>query len=130
MYQMLEKITSGKGEPKDIDALEDLCYHLKDSSLCALGQTAPNPVLSTLKYFREEYEEHVTSKRCSAGVCRELMTYTIAEGKCIGCTACKKVCPSGAITGELKKPHFIVQNDCIRCGACVTRCKLSAVIRS
>ena len=129
LHQLLEKITSGSGEPDDLEILEELCSHLKDSALCALGQTAPNPVLSTLRYFRDEYEEHVLHKRCRAGVCKEMMTYTISEALCIGCTACKKVCPTGAITGGLKKPHYIVQNSCVKCGSCITRCKLSAITR-
>ena len=130
LHQLLEKITSGNGEPLDIEIMEELCMLLKDNALCALGQTAPNPVLSTLRYFRDEYDEHVGDKHCRAGVCKNLMTYTIADGLCIGCTACKTVCPTGAIAGELKKPHHIVRNKCVKCGACISRCKLSAIVRS
>jgi len=130
LHQLLEKITSGDGERLDLEILEELCMLLKDNSLCALGQTAPNPVLSTLRYFRDEYEEHVDAKHCRAGVCKNLMTYSIQEGLCIGCTACKKACPTGAIAGELKKPHHIVRNKCVKCGVCISRCKLSAIIRS
>ena len=130
LHQILEKITSGNGEPEDLMHLEELCLHLKDNALCALGQTAPNPVLSTLRYFRDEYEEHVHDKRCRAGVCKDLMSYSISDARCIGCTACKNVCPTGAITGELKKPHHIIRNKCIKCGACAARCTMSAITRS
>jgi len=129
MYEMLEKITSGSGEPEDLDKLEALCNHIKTASLCALGQTAPNPVLSTMRYFRDEYVAHVKDKKCAAGVCKNLLQYIILEEKCIGCTACKKVCPTGAISGEVKKPHVIDQSKCIKCDACRQKCKFDAIIK-
>ena len=104
---MLDKITKGKGTMEDLDKLEELCYYIKENSLCGLGQTAPNPVLSTLKYFRDEYIAHIQDKRCPAGVCKELLQYAIDPQKCRGCTLCAKVCPAGAITGTVKQPHVI-----------------------
>lgn len=127
MYEILEKITSGNATMDDLDKLEELCYHIKENSLCGLGQTAPNPVLSTLKYFREEYVSHIVDKKCPAGVCKSLLSFEIEEAKCIGCTACAKVCPVGAISGELKKPHSIDKNKCIKCGACVEKCRFKAI---
>ena len=129
IYELLEKITSGSGEMEDIDKLESLCSHVKASSLCALGQSAPNPILTTLKYFRHEYEEHIKDKKCSAGVCKSLLKYIILEEKCIGCTACTKVCPTGAISGEVKKPYAIDQSKCIKCGACEQKCKFNAIVK-
>ncbi|MCW3490090.1 NADH-quinone oxidoreductase subunit NuoF [Dethiobacter alkaliphilus] len=127
MLEILERITQGKGEADDIETLEELAYSIKDSSLCGLGQTAPNPVLSTLRYFRQEYEEHINEGKCSAGVCTDLLTYYIDAELCIGCRACTKVCPSEAITGEKKEAHDIIIETCIKCGACIEKCKFDAV---
>jgi ferredoxin len=128
MCQILDKIVEGHATMKDIELLEELCEHIKGSSLCALGQTAPNPVLSTLKYFREEYEAHVNDRKCPAGVCKSLLTYTINE-KCIGCTACVRVCPTNAITGDRKAVHIIDPAKCIKCDACVEKCKFNAIVK-
>ncbi|MDL2273222.1 NADH-quinone oxidoreductase subunit NuoF [Oscillospiraceae bacterium OttesenSCG-928-G22] len=129
LLQMLDKITSGNGTLEDLDAMEELCMHIKSNSLCGLGQTAPNPVLSTLRYFRDEYEAHVIEKRCPAGVCKSLLQYKIIEDKCRGCTACLRACPVGAITGEVKKPHVINPEKCIKCGACMEKCRFDAIIK-
>jgi NADP-reducing hydrogenase subunit HndC len=129
MYEMLDKITKGNATLKDLDALEELCMHVKNSSLCALGQTAPNPVLSTLRYFRDEYEAHVVEKRCPAGVCKDLLSYEIDPVKCRGCTACLRKCPAGAISGTVKNPHVIDAKKCIKCGACMESCKFGAISR-
>ncbi|MBW7572539.1 NADH-quinone oxidoreductase subunit NuoF [Caproiciproducens faecalis] len=129
LLEMLEKITSGNGTLEDLDRLEELCYYLKENSLCALGQTAPNPVLSTLHYFRDEYIAHVTEHRCPAGVCKALTNYVILEDKCRGCTLCARNCPVGAITGSVKVPHVIDTKKCIKCGACMEKCKFSAIIK-
>jgi Na+-translocating ferredoxin:NAD+ oxidoreductase RNF subunit RnfB len=128
LYEMLEKIISGNGEPEDLDKLEELCNHVKASSLCGLGQTAPNPILSTLHYFRHEYEEHINEKKCSAGVCKSLLKYVIND-KCKGCTACVRVCPVNAITGKVKELHVIDQSKCIKCDACVEKCKFNAITK-
>ncbi|MEW9121179.1 MAG: NADH-quinone oxidoreductase subunit NuoF [Thermotaleaceae bacterium] len=128
MLEILDKITSGKGEMEDIDNLERLAQSIKASSLCGLGQTAPNPVLSTLKYFRHEYEAHVKEKRCPAGVCQELLTYHITD-LCKGCALCAKACPVGAISGEKKELHSINTDTCIKCGACLDKCPFKAIIR-
>lgn len=127
LLEILNKITSGNGTLEDIDRLEKLCYYLKENSLCALGQTAPNPVLSTLKYFRDEYIAHVTEKRCPAGVCKALTNYYIDPDKCRGCTLCARSCPVGAITGTVKQPHVIDTKKCIKCGACMEKCKFGAI---
>ncbi|MFH1422866.1 MAG: NADH-quinone oxidoreductase subunit NuoF [Planctomycetota bacterium] len=128
MLEILERIVRGKGKLSDIDKLIQLGNVIRDASLCGLGQTAANPVLSTLQYFREEYIEHIEKKHCAAGVCNELMTYQIDKKRCIGCKQCVKNCPADAITGEKKKPHAINKEKCIKCGMCRTVCKFDAVI--
>ena len=127
IYEMLEKITSGNATMEDLDRLEELCYHVKSASLCALGQTAPNPVLSTLQYFRDEYIAHIVDKKCPAGVCKSLLSYVIDPEKCKGCTACARQCPVGAISGTVKEPHVIDNAKCIKCGACMATCKFGAI---
>ncbi len=129
LLEMLTKITKGQATLEDIDKMEELCYYIKDNSLCGLGQTAPNPVLSTLKYFRDEYVAHVVDKKCPAGVCRDLLSYRIIEDKCKGCTACARNCPVGAISGSVKQPHTIDNDKCIKCGACMEKCKFAAIIK-
>ena len=129
LLEMLDKITSGNGTLEDLDKMEELCNYIKANAMCALGQTAPNPVLSTLKYFRDEYEAHVVEKRCPAGVCKKLMHYEIQPDKCRGCTLCARKCPANAITGKVKEPHVIDQSKCIKCGACMEGCKFSAIIK-
>jgi NADH:ubiquinone oxidoreductase subunit F (NADH-binding)/(2Fe-2S) ferredoxin len=128
MLEILERICDGKGESGDIEKLEELAHAIKDSALCGLGQTCPNPVLSTLRYFRHEYEEHIYERRCRAKVCRALITYEIIPEKCTGCTACARNCPAEAITGERRKPHFINQDLCTKCGNCVERCRQDAIL--
>ena len=130
LYDLLCKITDGKGTLEDLDTIEELCHHLKDSALCALGQSAPNPVLSTLQYFRDEYVAHVVEKRCPAGVCRNLTRYIIDAGKCKGCTLCARNCPVDAISGAVKAPHVIDQNKCIHCGLCQNNCRFDAISKS
>lgn len=127
MLEILERITEGKGEAEDISRLEKIAVTVKDSSLCGLGQTAPNPILTTLRYFRDEYEAHILDRRCPAGMCKELLSYYIDPEICNGCRACTKVCPVEAITGEKKEPHVIDEEKCIACGACLDRCKFEAV---
>ncbi|HNQ67771.1 MAG TPA: NADH-quinone oxidoreductase subunit NuoF [Bacteroidales bacterium] len=127
MLEILTRITEGKGEEGDIEKLEELSYKIIDNSLCALGQTAPNPVLTTIKYFREEYEAHIRDKKCPAKKCRALLTYTVIEDKCTGCTVCAKNCPTQAISGERKMVHFIDQDKCIKCGVCFSKCKFEAI---
>jgi NADP-reducing hydrogenase subunit HndC len=127
LLEILEKITSGRGEHGDIERLESLSAYIKQNSLCALGQTAPNPILSTLQYFRDEYEAHVEEHRCPAGACKALTTYSVLPEKCKGCTACARVCPVGAISGGVKETHSIDINKCIKCGACVEKCKFDAI---
>ena len=129
MYEILDKITKGKATLEDLDKLEALCYHVKANSLCGLGQTAPNPVLSTLRYFRDEYIAHIVEKRCPAGVCKDLLSYEIQADKCKGCTACARVCPAGAISGSVKNPHTIDKSKCLKCGACIEKCRFGAIIK-
>lgn len=129
LYEMLEKITSGNATMEDLDKMEKLCYYIKNNSLCGLGQTAPNPVLSTLRYFKNEYIAHVQDKKCPAGVCQDLLTYKIIDLKCKGCTACARGCPVGAISGTVKQPHTIDTAKCIKCGACMAKCKFGAIIK-
>ena len=129
LLEILNKITEGNGTLEDIDRLEELCYMIKDSALCGLGQTAPNPILSTLRYFRDEYVAHVVDKKCPAGVCKALVSYKIDPEKCIGCTKCARVCPVGAISGELKKAHTIDTSKCIKCGACMDSCPKKAIYK-
>jgi NADP-reducing hydrogenase subunit HndC len=129
MLEILDKITSGKGTPEDLEHLETLAETIKDSSLCALGQTSPNPVLSTIHNFRDEYEAHILEKRCPSGVCQALLSYRIDAKKCTGCTRCARICPTGAISGTVKEPHIIDPEKCIKCGACFQSCKFSAIIK-
>ncbi len=128
MLEILDRIVSGNGEEGDIQKLEDLCYAIKDGALCGLGQTAPNPVLTTIRYFRDELEAHIDEHRCPAGECRELITYSINKDACIGCTACARQCPVQAISGERKSPHEIDPALCIKCGNCKTACRFGAVV--
>ena len=126
---LLTKITEGNGEPEDLDTIEELCEHIKQSALCGLGQTAPNPVLSTLHHFREEFEAHVYEKRCPAGVCKALIQYIVDPAKCKGCTRCAQGCPTGAISGAVRAPHIINQSKCIKCGACMDHCRFDAIYK-
>jgi len=127
MLDILTRITEGNGKPEDLDTLQYLGEQIKATSLCALGGTAPNPVLTTLKYFRDEYEAHINEKRCPAGACQNLLRYTIAPEKCIGCTKCARNCPVNCISGKVKEPHLIDQEKCIKCGACMANCPVGAI---
>ena len=127
LLQFLDKITSGKGEMEDLEKIDELSRHMQTSSLCALGQTAPNPVLSTMNYFKDEYIAHIKDKTCPAGVCKALMKYEIIPAKCKGCTLCARNCPVGAISGTVKQPHIIDQDKCIKCGLCLRNCKFGAI---
>ncbi|MBO4264860.1 MAG: NADH-quinone oxidoreductase subunit NuoF [Clostridia bacterium] len=127
LLEILDKIIAGEGTLEDIDKLEELCTFIKSASLCALGQTAPNPVLSTLRFFRDEYIAHVVDKKCPAGVCKNLMRYHINPDLCKGCSACSRVCPVGAISGEIKSPFTIDTTKCIKCGACMEKCRFNAI---
>ncbi len=129
LYEMLDKITRGEATMEDLDKLEELCYYIKNNSLCGLGQTAPNPILSTLRYFRDEYVAHIKDKTCPAGVCKHLMKYTIDPDKCKGCTLCARNCPVSAISGTVKQPHVIDSAKCIKCGACMEKCRFGAISR-
>ena len=129
LYEILDKITRGEATMEDLDKLEELCYYIKNNSLCGLGQTAPNPILSTLRYFRDEYVAHIKDKTCPAGVCKHLMKYTIDPDKCKGCTLCARNCPVGAISGTVKQPHVIDSAKCIKCGACMEKCRFGAISR-
>ncbi len=129
LLQLLTKITEGKGEPEDIVKIEELASHMKQSSLCALGQSAPNPVLSTLRYFRKEYEDHIREKKCEAGVCKAMLSYSVDAEKCKGCTLCARNCPVNAISGTVKQAHVIDKEKCIKCGVCMTNCRFGAIVR-
>jgi NADP-reducing hydrogenase subunit HndC len=129
LYELLDKITKGKATMEDLDKLETLCYHIKENALCGLGQTAPNPVLSTLKYFRDEYVAHIVEKRCPAGVCKSLLTIQILPDKCRGCTLCARNCPTGAISGKVKEAHVIDTEKCVKCGVCIEKCRFGAIVK-
>jgi NADH-quinone oxidoreductase subunit F len=128
MLEIVTDITEGRGSPEQMVLLEDLAETVSETSLCALGKTAPNPVISTLRYFRDEYEAHINDKRCPAGVCRELIEYWIDDEKCTGCGACLRACPHGAVEGEKKAARKIDASTCVKCGICHDECKFDAVV--
>ena len=130
MLEILERITSGDGREGDIELLEELGQHIRATSLCGLGMTAPNPVLSTLRYFRSEYEAHIRDKKCPAAVCKDLISYSILEDRCTGCGACKRACPADAVRGTRKTPHRIDQEVCVKCGTCFDACKFKAITKA
>ncbi|MBE6747418.1 MAG: NADH-quinone oxidoreductase subunit NuoF [Ruminococcaceae bacterium] len=130
LLEMLDKVTDGNATLEDLDKIEELCNYIKENSLCGLGQTAPNPVLATLKFFRDEYVAHVVDKKCPAGVCKNLLSYTIEADKCKGCTLCARKCPVGAISGTVKEAHTIDPSKCIKCGVCMDSCKFKAIVKS
>ena len=130
MLEILTRICNGEGKMEDIDDLERLARVVKNTALCGLGQTCPNPILSTLRYFRDEYVAHIQEKRCPAGHCAALLTYVIVPEKCKGCGKCLRSCPAGAITGEVKQPHVIDPQKCIKCGSCLMGCKFDAIIKA
>ena len=129
LHEMLTKITKGEATMEDLDKMEKLCYYVKNNSLCGLGQTAPNPILSTLRYFKDEYIAHIKDKKCPAGVCKDLLSYKIVADKCKGCTKCARNCPVNAITGKVKETHVIDQSKCIKCGACMSNCHFGAIVK-
>ena len=128
MLEILERITNGEGKEGDIELLEELADKIKDGSMCGLGQTAPNPVLTTIRYFRNEYEDHIYNHKCTAKSCRALISFEITD-KCVGCTACARGCPVNAIAGAVKKKHQIDQSICIKCGRCQENCRFDAIVR-
>lgn len=129
MLEILDKITAGKATMEDLDKLEELCEHLKENSLCALGQTAPNPIISTLRYFKDEYIAHIVDKKCPAGVCKDLLQYKIDADKCKGCTLCARTCPNDAIIGNVREVHMINPEKCVKCGACMEKCRFGAIYK-
>ena len=129
LHEMLTKITKGEATMEDLDKMEKLCHYVKNNSLCGLGQTAPNPILSTLRYFKDEYIAHIKDKKCPAGVCKDLLSYKIVADKCKGCTKCARNCPVNAITGKVKEAHVIDQSKCIKCGACMSNCNFGAIVK-
>lgn len=128
LYEILDKITKGNGTMEDLDKLEELCVYIKENALCGLGQSAPNPVLSTLRYFRDEYIAHVKDKKCPAAVCKALLSYVIDPNACRGCTLCARSCPNNAISGKVKEAHVIDQDKCVKCGVCKEKCRFGAIL--